>query len=477
MRSKFILIVIAIVLVSTLVMLPVVGCKAETVVDESAEEVETTSEEAAPEEAEETEAMGEQWFVEMTEKYKGETINVLTTTGFGFVEALQLDGEEFEKLTGVKVEVSDLPWDGLHDKVMANFIGKSPDYDVVNMDGWAVPAIFNAGAVINLQPIIDEGTLVYPDWDINDFIERDFEFNGTWPAGEDIFAIPYFPDVIMLFYNKSYFEQNDIQPPTTWDEFKAIGEKLNGKDLNDDGKSDWGFGMFSKRTRDIQTLWHDRFISFGEETAYFDDDYKPLLNTDAAVKGLDLLIEHTKISPVSLDWDYTMTNEAFVLGDIAMCEAWTNIPSLADDQSKSNIVGQWDATVIPMGDKSAPQYGGWSLGIPTYSEKQELAFLFIQWATTKEMMKKVVLEKSLPQSRYSVLLDPEVLDVFPWYEQLVAGLDTGVGVPKIPEVMEILSMMEVHLSNAVIGATTSQEALDLLQEEVTDFMEERGYYE
>ena len=375
-------------------------------------------------------ATGDQWFVEMTAPFKGETINVIATSGYGFTEALQYSGDLFKDLTGVNVVVVDLPWEQMHDKVMANFIAKSSEYDVVNMDGWQVPAIFNASAVINLQPWIDEGRMIPPDWDIYDFIQNDFKFNGTWPPGGDIYAIPYFPDVIMLFYNKSYFEKYGIDPPKTWQEFETIARKLNGKDLNGDGKPDYGFGLFAKKGPDLPTIWHDRFISFGgsyfEGGAYYASELEPSLNDDAAMNGLKLLIKHLEMAaPGSYDWDVPMISNAFVAGDIAMCEMWTNMPALADDPNQSKIVGEWGAVPIPMGVRRAPQYGGWSIGVPTYSEKKELAFLYCAYVTSKEVMKKTTLERRIPQSRYSNLTEPEILALFPWYKFLAEGLDVG----------------------------------------------------
>jgi ABC-type glycerol-3-phosphate transport system substrate-binding protein len=72
-------------------------------------------------------------------------------------------------------------------------------------------------------------------------------------------------------------------------------------------------------------------------------------------------------------------------------------------------------------------------------------------------------------------MDPEILAMFPWYKYLAEGLDAGEAIPKIPEAMEIYNMIERHISDAVAGAATPQEALDKLQNEVADFLDERGY--
>jgi ABC-type glycerol-3-phosphate transport system substrate-binding protein len=420
-------------------------------------------------------ATGDQWFKEMTEPFKGETIKVLVTSGYGFVDSIDYAGDDFTALTGVKLDVSGLPWEQMHEKVIANYIAKSGEYDVFLLDGWMGPAIFNTKAVMNLQPVIDEGRLVVPGFDFDDFIKNDWRFNGTWPMGEDKYAIPYFPDVMMLYYNKTYFDKYGIKPPQTWDEFEQIAKKINGKDFNNDGKPDYAFGVFGKKGVDLPTVWHTRFIAFGG--SYFDDKLYPTLNNDPALQGLEMVLDHMELAaPGSYDWDVPLIVNAFINGDIAMAEMWGNMPSSADDPSVSKIVGEWGVVPVPQGKRRAPQYGGWSLGVSPHSANPELSFVAIQWVTSQKMMTKVNEDLHWPMSRYSVLLSPEALQRNPWYEQFVEGLDAGEALPKIPECMEIYSIVERHLSNAIHGGTAAKATLDKMQQEVLDLMEERGYY-
>ncbi len=462
----------------------IVSCKTTektATIEEEAKEtaiVEEEVEEAKEDIGEASKATGDEWFLEKTAPYKGQTITVVTTSGYGFTEALQLNGETFTELTGVNIEVFELGWTELHEKIMANHVAGSGEYDVVNIDGWPAPSIWNAGALVNMQPIIDQGDLVSPGYDIEDFVANDFLFNGTWPIGGDIHCIPYFPDVLMMFYNKTYLDEYDLAPPQTWEEYENIAEVLNGKDLNEDGKPDYGVGIFGKKGGDIPAAWHNRFVGFGGK--YLDENNVPELNSQAALDGMIQLRKHLEIAaPGSYDWDVPMVSRAFVNGDIAICEMWANMPTLADDPNESKIVGEWGAFAGPAGTKGrGPLYGGWSLGIPTYSENQELAFLFIQWATSKEQMRKVVLERGLAMSRISILTDPEILEIYPWYAQLLEGLEAGEGFIKIAEAMEIYELLMEYVSEATQPSNDDPKAtLDAMQDEVYDVLEGRGYYE
>lgn len=422
-------------------------------------------------------ATGDQWFVEKTAPFKGKSLRVVTSSGYGFTEALKLNAKDFTDLTGIKVEVSELSWSELHEKILANHVAKTYTYDVVNIDGWPAPSLWNAGAIVNLQPYFDKGDLISPDFDLKDFVPNDIKYNSTWPIGKDLYCIPYECDVLMLFYNTKYFAEYGLKPPQTWAEFENIATVLNGKDLNADGKEDYGFGIFAKKGGDLPASWHARFVSYGG--VFLDDKNMPHLNDDAAVKGMELLRKHLQMAaPGSYDWDTPMLSRAFINGDIAMCENWALLSNFANDPKESKIIGQWDATVIPaVAAGRGPIYGGWASGIPVEAENPDLSFLFIQWASSKNEMKKVVMELGLPQSRVSVLQDPEVLKKFPYYKALLQGLNAGEAFVKIPETMEIYEVLMEYVSEAAQPSNNDPKAtLDAMQEAVYNVLLERGYY-
>jgi len=422
-----------------------------------------------------SEVMRDSWFQSRTEPYRGESLTVITTSGYGFDTALKLDAKEFTRVTGVKIEVTDLPWREMHDRVMANYLARSAAYDVVNFDGWQAPVLFNSGAIISLEPFLNNQELTYPDLDLEDFVKNDIRYNATWPIGEDLFALPYFSDIIMLFYNTEYFEKFGQTPPKTWDEFTEVAKKLT-RDLDGDGKTEYGCSLMVMKCADLPTMFHDRFSSLGGE--WFDENYLPAFNNEMGLQALEMIEEHLKYAPPGCyEWHVPMATKAFVKGDVAMLEMWTNIPAAADDPKESNIVGKWDATVIPKAVRYAPLYGGWSLGIPAYARNKDLSYLFIQWATEKRMMKKVELEVGMTQARYSVLNDPDVRAKFPWYGALVDSLDVGKPAPKVPECMEIWDTYEIYLSKFVTKELSAKETLQQMYDAVHEIMEIGGYYE
>jgi len=424
-----------------------------------------------------TEAERNSWFKKAAAPYRGESVDILFTSGFRFDKSFQLAGREFEKITGIKMNVKGLKWEEMHDQVMASYVAHTSGSNLVLMDGWLIPVLFGSGSITCLDPYLKRSDITYPDLDFDDFVKNDIKFNCTWPIGESIYALPYFPDVHILVYNTEYFAKLGLTVPETWEEFGEVIKKFHLKDLNGDGKPEYGNAAPAGKNPDLPAFFQHRYASFGGE--WFDENFLPAFNNEIGLKAMELMRSHLKYAaPGSVGWDYGMVRESFIRGEAAIAELATDIPLAAEDPIASKIVGKCGIAQLPRGVRYAPLYGGWSLGIPTYAKNHELSYLLMQWITEKRMMKKEVLELGLPQSRRSVLNDPEVRSKFPWYSVLLDSLEMGYAVPKIPEVLEIWDTYMIHLSRFTSGAETgAKKVLQDMYDAIYNTMEKGGYYE
>ena len=55
----------------------------------------------------------------------------------------------------------------------------------------------------------------------------------------------------MAYYRTDLLKEAGMEPPKTWDDYLAIAEHFNGKDLNGDGKADYGSCIAKKRNAQI----------------------------------------------------------------------------------------------------------------------------------------------------------------------------------------------------------------------------------
>ena len=57
----------------------------------------------------------------------------------------------------------------------------------------------------------------------------------------------------MVYYRSDVLKRDGLKPPATWDDYLAIAQRYQGKDLNGDGKADYGSCIAKKRA--AQSYW------------------------------------------------------------------------------------------------------------------------------------------------------------------------------------------------------------------------------
>src|SRR6476620_10985947 len=149
--------------------------------------------------------------VEAAKKYSGTTISIVWEAGLQSLDPLNYSGPKWEQLTGIKVKVVEVPTDQMFTKIMQDYRSGAGAYDALNVIPSWMPDLARAGALENLDPMVDK------------FGYRD-ELKDIAPAYRDnqmtydgkIYGFPDDGDVMLLYYRKDIF--ND---PKMKEEFKA----------------------------------------------------------------------------------------------------------------------------------------------------------------------------------------------------------------------------------------------------------------
>jgi raffinose/stachyose/melibiose transport system substrate-binding protein len=152
----------------------------------------------------------------------------LTAQDMSGLETLAKDFES--ENPGVKVKVDRAPDDQFKQTLGAQLsANEAPDLFVQ----W--PGISKIGISI------DAGYLA----DLSDVAPLDNIDKGLlqgFSKEEKVYGIPWSKNYLAMYYNKDLFEANDIQVPTNWDEFLAVGEKLKAAGVTPialAGKESW----------------------------------------------------------------------------------------------------------------------------------------------------------------------------------------------------------------------------------------------
>ncbi len=281
-------------------------------------------------------------------KHEGVTVNIMTFTGPQIAEPLQRRAPDFKKLTGATINVVTVPFSDLYTKLLTDFAtGTNSINAMVFAPQWM-------GDYIEPEYLEDLTDRVKADaalqWnDVGSFFR---EFSATY-AGS-IYTIPLDGDFQMVYYRSDLLGDAGMASPETWGDYLNIAKAFHGKDLNGDGKPDYGSCISKKRN--AQAYWMVISIAGGflqsqgtSQGAFFDTkDMRPLFNSEAFGAALDVYVESTKYAPPDeINLDVGDTRGLFTSGRCALSIDWGDIGTLAIDPATSTVQDKVGAVILP----------------------------------------------------------------------------------------------------------------------------------
>jgi multiple sugar transport system substrate-binding protein len=273
-------------------------------------------------------------------EYDGITIHVMTRPGKVIAQPLIDRGVEFTKLTGAKVEVAEVPFAELFQKVQTDWTTGTNSVDVgVVTAGWVVE-LAGAGLVADLTPFVEADTKL----ELND-IAPYFRENNQKIQGKTI-GLTIDGDFQMAYYRKDVLDAAGLQPPKTWDEYIEVAKAIHGKDMNGDGEGDYGSCIFKKRNAQsyfaIQTVAAPFVQSKGTQEGmhFFADTMKPKVNNEAWKRAFEIFKETGKYGPPDeLNYDIGDTRALFKAGRCGLLIEWGD-PGPLQYEADSKVAGK-----------------------------------------------------------------------------------------------------------------------------------------
>jgi len=378
---------------------------------------------------------------------------------------------EFEELTGIKVNFSDMPYPTLQEKQLTAVTQGSAAYDIVHVDCVWMGQYAGQGwlsAVEDLKAQTDPAVL-----DIDDFVPRLLSELSMWDG--KLYGLPFDTSVMMFYYRTDLFEKHGLKVPTTWDEVLEAATKITEAEKGNDV---YGLTLMAKRSVQLGCTYGALLGAYGGY--YYDDKYKATINSEAAIQALEMLVKLVaQCNPGALAQDYDEGDATFANGNAAMFIQWNDSIPRYNDLEKSKIAGKWAAADMPgvkQSDgtiKSSPTIGGWNTGILADSKNKEAAWEFLLWMVTKDMERK--LADAQPPARSSVLADPEMAAKYPEYKPMLATLEQAWGRPRIAVWSQMTDNIEAALSQAVTGELSPADALNKVNPLVDEILKTGGF--
>ena len=365
--------------------------------------------------------------------------------------------DEFKEETGITVNVNEVSWDDIRDKVAIASSGGSAVADVIEVD-WSWVGEFYAADW--LEPI-----------EMTDEEIADMPTVSTFTKDGKIMALPYANDYRLSYYNKDIFNKAGIEEePRTWDDVfdAAVAIKKSGA-------SEYPFAMALNAEESAATslMW----LAYTRNGIVFNEDgsLNELSILDALNFEYDLITEGL-VSPADKSSSGMDAYRRILSGDAAFVTGPTSFVARSNDEEQCSVIGQIEPILVPgKEDKSEltmplPE----AVGVTKFSENKEDAMTFVKWYTSPEIQFELFDRNSTIPTHNDVL---EELIESGKIENAGAMLEEAkrIGTPFPNGIPSYYAQMSHAIYNAVnkmaLGTATPEEAFDEMNKAVNELLE------
>ncbi|PVB62212.1 extracellular solute-binding protein [Labrenzia sp. 011] len=355
---------------------------------------------------------------------------------------------------GVKVSLEFVPYEALHDKIIAAAGAGDDGYDVVLFDViW--PAEFATGGF--LTDVSDRIPAAYTDE----------VFEGAWTTVEyegKRYGMPWILDTKYLFYNTEILAEAGIsEPPKTWTELMTQARQIKEKGLVEYPLV-WSWSQSEAMICDFTTL------TAANDGKFFDAG-EPAFTTGGAKDAVTFMkatLDEGLTNPASREYFEEDVRRVFSNGEAAFALNWTYMNALANDPKESKVAGKVKVVSAPgvEGKSTASSVNGsMGLGIPANSPHADEAWAYISFLTQKDIQDDYA-KLSLPiwKASYS---EPKVME---GQEDLIAAAKESIAVmyprPLVPSYTEVSDILQKNIHQVLLDQAGVDEALEAAAERV-----------
>ena len=308
---------------------------------------------------------------------------------------------EFEQATGAKVNYETPSFPIYNQRIDIELSTQGSAYDVLNVTFIYSGRWIGAGWFAPLDDYIKDPKKTPADWGGDDFLP------GATAALRDktgrLYGIPWIADIFMAGAARyDLIEQAGKRMPDTFDEVldvcKAVNRKSGVPAYLAENHYGWtfipwlqGFGgdVFRAPPDDLMPVLDS------PEAAHAAEFYANLLRTYGPDGAISYTYDQVNATLKQGRVNYSTNNEAFLV-------------QMGDPDSK--VAKTCNFAMFPAGPKGRfPGVATHGWGIPVGSKNKDAAWEFIKWAMSKEMTRRMIVEKNYSSiTRRSLIEGPEL---------------------------------------------------------------------
>jgi sorbitol/mannitol transport system substrate-binding protein len=290
-------------------------------------------------------------------------------------QMIPLTQSVFEKQNpGITVKFATYTEGDLRAAIEKNVSTHSNAFNVIMIGPYETPLFAKNGWLTDLTTTYTNSDPSYDASDLLPPIAKALSYKN------DLYAVPFYGESSMMFYNKSLFQAAGLTMPAnpTWDQIEGFAAKLNqpGKvsGICLRGLAGWGDNMAA-----LDTVVN----TFGGQ--WFDMNWKPQLTSPAFEAATNFYVNLVRKygEPGAANDSF---NQLLTLYGQGKCAMWYDATVAA-----TSIATTYPAVYAQTGYALAPvnktQSSGWlwtwALGIPQGSADSSAAWKWVSWATSK----------------------------------------------------------------------------------------------
>ncbi len=323
---------------------------------------------------------------------------------------------EFEQSTGMKVNLDLQAFPVYNQRMDLELSTKGQAYDFCNITFIYSGRWIGANWLAALDEFVDDKNMTPGTWDAKDFVAgaqssmqdaKGVTYGFAWEAGA----------MIMGASRADLIDKAGMKMPTTFDELMKVCAAIHRKDNVSAFVAD--------------RLHHWDFIPYlmgfgGKVFRGPPEDLFPVLDTkeaaEAAAWYANLLATYAPPGGMSYTDDQAMRAQIGGRANIRTQAIGWLTPLVKHEESKVKETARY--ALMPAGPAgNFPGSNSHGFGIPLGSKKKEAAWAFIQWAMSKETLRKIALDKGYSSvCRRSIITDPAYKKAMTLNGQDVASL-------------------------------------------------------
>ncbi len=385
---------------------------------------------------------------------------------------LQQIGNDYEKATGIKVNVVQTPWGDFYTRVGTEWAAKGTSYDLIVGDSQWVGQGVTQGHYVDMTDFLTSDGL---DKTVT---AATLQYYGEYPAGSGkYYAYPTEGDANGFAYRKDLFENPDemaafkakygydLAVPETWVQLRDIAEFFTRPD-----KGLYGVNVYTQKDYDAITMGFENvFFSYGCNWQDKDNNVLGVVNAKPCVDALDLYKQlYSFAPPGNTNSFFQEMNDSFTNGQAAMImNYFAFFPALNSDKNPyQKDTGYFVMPKGPDGQQFAA-LGGQGMSVNSYVDdtRKQAAFDFLKWFA-QEDTQATWAKYGGYTCNINVLESDAFLTQTPYNAAFAKTMTFVKDFWNIPEFGQLLEPTQRYLHSFIVGGEgTAQVALDGMTDE------------